>query len=249
MVILKTKGQIDNIRKSCKIVAYVLDTLKKEAKAGATTSYLNNLAETLCLDKGCRPGFKNYKGFPYSLCCSKNNVVVHGFPDDIPLEDGDTLSLDFGVVLNGWWGDAAITIPIGKASDKTSKLIEATMGCLSCGIGMAKVNNRIGDISEAIQSKAESYGFAPAREFVGHGVGRNLHEEPQIPNFGAKNDGVLIKPGAVLAIEPIICIGSGETLTLSDGWNVITKDGNLSAHFEHTIVVTGDGVEILTILD
>lgn len=249
MVILKTLKQIDKIRKSCVLAAYVLSKIKHETKAGVTPLYLNNLAESLCLDMGCCPGVKNYEGYPYTLCCSKNNIVVHGFPDEVPLKNGDIISFDIGINCNGWWGDMAITIPIGKVSKEAKKLISVTKDCLQMGMHLSLVGNRIGDISHIIQTTCELNGMTVVKDFVGHGVGRDLHEPPQIPNFGTKGEGIKLKAGMVLAIEPIICNGSGEVTTLKDGWNVVTKDNSLAAHFENTILITSNGYEILTSLD
>ncbi len=249
MIILKTLKQVDGIRRSCKIVSYMISELTKEAKPGVTTLHLNNLAEKMCLDKGCRPGVKGYRGYPYAICCSKNNTVVHGFPNNEPLKDGDILSIDIGVEYEGWWGDSAVTIPIGNITKEASDLIYAAKECLSSGIYASMVNNRIGDISYAIQSTCENIGMSIIKEFVGHGIGKELHEKPQVLNFGKPNTGTKIKSGMVLAIEPIISNGSGETIVLGDGWNVLTKDDSLAAHFEHTILVTSDGCEILTSAD
>lgn len=246
MIILKSLQQIDGIRKSCKIVAYVLKELKSAIRPGVTTIFLNDMAEDLCFQKGAVPGFKGYRGFPFSICASKNEKIVHGFPDDVPLKDGDVLSIDFGVLYKGWYGDSAFTKGVGKVSKKTQKLIDVGRECLYKGIDAAKPYSRVGDISNAIQTHAEKNGYGVVREFVGHGIGKNLHEEPQIPNFGKSDSGLLLKPGSVIAIEPMINMGTYKTTTLKDGWTVSTQDSKISVHFEHTISITSKGIEILT---
>lgn len=248
MIYIKTPTQIAKIRASCKIVASVLKLLKKEALPGTTTQFLNNLAEDLCLEKGGIPGFKNYNGFPYALCCSKNNTVVHGFPDEVPLEEGDILSLDFGARYEGYYGDAAITLPIGKVSEEASELIRTTHMCLHYAVHRVKPNIRFGDISGAIERKAMRAGYSIIEKFTGHGVGRDLHEEPQIPNFSNGDRGGIVKPGMVFAIEPIVCMGNNTTHTEADHWSVRVPEGSLCAHFEHTVLVTETGVEVLTSL-
>jgi methionyl aminopeptidase len=246
MILLKTSQQIDGIRKSCRIVAYVLKELKDAIKPGITTNFLNIMAEELSFQRGAIPGFKNYRGFPFSICASKNEKVVHGFPDNIPLKDGDVLSIDFGILYKGWYGDSAFTKAVGKISKETIKMIDIGRECLYVGISAAKPYCRVGDISNAIQQHAEKNGYGVVRDFVGHGIGKNLHEEPQVPNFGKQHYGTILKPGAVIAIEPMITMGTYKTITLEDGWTVATQDSKLAVHFEHTISITNDGVEILT---
>jgi methionyl aminopeptidase len=247
MIVLKTCKQIDSIRKSCNIVSYVLEELYKNIKPGITTKFLNDMAEELCLQKKGIPAFKGYKGFPFSLCTSKNEVVVHGFPDDVILKDGEILSIDFGVLYKGWYGDSAFTTCVGDVDDKDIDLIETTRLCLYEGIKAAIVGNRLGDIGYHIQNKAESNGYNVVKDFVGHGIGKNLHEEPQVLNYGSLHTGYELKSGMVIAIEPMLTVGSSDTEVLSDGWTTITKDRKLSAHWEHTIAITEEGPEILTI--
>lgn len=249
MVILKTLKQIEGIRKSCRIVAYVLSNLKKEIKPGITTEYLNRLSEELCLEKGGSPAFKGYKGFPFSICSSLNYEIVHGFPNSNPLIEGDIISIDFGVIYKGWYGDAAFTAGVGKISPASQKIIYITEQCLYTGIKKAIPNNRLGDIGNAIQTLAETNGFSVVRDFVGHGVGLNLHEEPQVLNYGIENEGLVLRPGLVIAIEPMVVQGSYEAQTADNNWTVITKDKKLSAHFEHTVAIMNDGPEILTLQD
>ena len=246
MIILHGKEDIFGIKTSCKIVAQVLSRLEKETKPGVTTNYLNILAEKITYEKGATPGFKGYRGFPYSICASVNSQVVHGFPSDRPLEEGDLLSIDFGILYKGWYGDSALTIPVGKISDIHKKLIKTTRQCLNLGIAQSVDGNKIGDISYAIQQHAEREGFNVVRGYTGHGIGKNLHEEPAIPNFGNKNTGYLLKNGMAIAIEPMLAEKSAVTVVGSDGWCVKTKDGSISAHFEHTLTITKEGPVILT---
>ena len=213
---------------------------------GITTLALDQFAEKFALKNNATPAFKGYSGYPYSLCCSVNNQVVHGFPTDKPLKLGDILSIDFGVVFNGFYGDAAITVPLGDVKSTAQSLIKVTEESLYKGIEKAAVNNNLSDISAAVQSHAEKYGFSVVREFVGHGIGRSLHESPQVPNFGKPGRGVKLKQGMVLAIEPMINEKASEVRVLSDGWTAVTVDGGLSAHFEHTVAITKNGPEILT---
>jgi len=244
MVYIKTLSEIYNIRKSNRLVAYVLNKIRQEAKPGVTTKHLDELAESLAHQNNALPGFKGYKGFPASICASVNNEIVHGIPNNTPLVSGDILSVDFGILLNGWYGDAAITIPIGKISEPAGKLIRVTEQCLYKGISTIKSNSRIKDISKAIQIHAENNGFNVIRDYTGHGIGRDLHEPPSIPNYITNfNDHKLI-PGMVIAVEPMLV--QYDYNTISKGWTVLTKDGGLAAHFEHTVAVTNDGVEILS---
>lgn len=249
MIILKTSRQIDGIRKSCQIVAYVLKELSKAVEPGITTKFLNRMAEDLCIQRGGTPGFKGYRGFPYSICASRNSEVAHGFPSEEPLRYGDILSIDFGVVYKGWYGDSALTVPVGKISKDIEHLLTVGENCLYEGINAAKPFCKIGDISYAIQKYAEEHSYGVIREFVGHGIGRDLHEEPQVPNFGSQGSGYILKPGVVIAIEPMISAGCCKVKTLPDEWTAVTTDGKLAVHFEHTIAITDKGMEILTIRD
>lgn len=246
MIILKTLTQIDNIRKSCAITAYVLKELEGAIKPGITTNFLNNMAEDLCNQKGGTPAFKGYRGFPFSICSSLNDVIVHGFSNDKPIKSGDILSIDFGVLYKGWYGDSAFTVGVGKISKKAQKIIDTGKDCLYNAINAANPYCRVGDISNAVQNHAEKNGYGVVRELVGHGIGKNLHEEPQIPNYGKEHTGLLLKPGSVVAIEPMITEGGYKIRVLKDGWTTVTVDGKLAVHFEHTIAITSDGIEILT---
>ena len=247
MVILRSPREIDKIRRSNQMVAEILGKLKKEIAPGIDTQALDKMAEALVLEKKAVPAFKGYRGFPYSLCASVNEQVVHGFPNDRPLKEGDILSIDFGVYHDGYYGDSAITVPVGKVSEAAQRLLQVTEESLFLGIGKALEGNRLSDISHAIQSHVESAGFSVVRKFVGHGIGKDLHEDPQIPNYGKPGMGIRLKPGIVFAIEPMVNAGGHDVETLDDGWTAVTKDSSLSAHFEHTIAVTENGPLVLSL--
>ncbi len=234
------------MRESCLIVAEILKILKAEVRPGVTKKYLDELAEKEAIKRNSKPAFKGYSGYPYSLCCSVNEQVVHGMPDNKQLVDGDIISLDFGVIYKGLYGDAAITVPVGKASKNARKLIKVTEESLYAAIEKAYAGNRLSDISHAVQAYVEKKGFSVVKEFVGHGIGRSLHESPQIPNFGSPGRGVTLRVGMVLAIEPMINEKSPDVKILEDGWTAVTCDKGLSAHFEHTVAITENGPEILT---
>lgn len=251
MILIKTKKEIDYIRESCLIVAEVLQLMKRYAKPGITTIELDKIAEDYILSNNARPAFKGYSqagsfDFPSSICSSIDDEVVHGIPGNRVLKEGEILSVDVGVEKNNFFGDAAITIAIGKISEEKQKLMESTEKSLYLGIEQAITGNRIGDIAYAIQSEVESQGFSVVRDLCGHGVGKFLHEEPQIPNYGKKGTGALIKNGMTLAIEPMINLGTYKVVVDNDGWTVRTADGLPSAHFEHTIAIIDGKPEILT---
>jgi len=246
MVVLKSPQEIDKIRKSNEIVSEILQILESEIRPKVNTLYLNDLSEKLVREKNAIPAFKGYRGFPYSLCASVNNVVVHGFPNKVPLKEGDIVSLDFGILFNGYYGDAAKTVAVGKISESTRRLTQVTEESLYKGIEKAVPDGRLSDISHAIQSYAEAGGFSVVRKFVGHGIGSKLHEDPQIPNFGKPGVGLRLKSGMTLAIEPMVNEKGYEVEVLEDGWTAVTKDGCLSAHFEHTIAITDEGPVILS---
>ncbi|KAF0122417.1 MAG: methionyl aminopeptidase [bacterium] len=248
MIILKSKEEIELLRKSNQIVVHILKALRKIIKPGITTLELDSYAEEQIRKKGAIPAFKGYRGFPASLCVSVNEQLVHGIPDSRRLKEGDIVSMDLGVVRSGFYGDAAITVPVGKISQEATKLLDVTQNALYKGIEQAKAGGRLYDISHAIQSWVEGNGFSVVRDFVGHGIGRNLHEEPQIPNFGLPNRGVQLKAGMVLALEPMVNVGTWRVKVQPDGWTVVTVDGSLCAHFEHTIAITEDGPDILTLI-
>lgn len=246
MVIIRSLDEIERIRESNTIVAEVLEAIRAEVKPGVTTRELDEYAEEMVRRKGAKPAFKGYRGYPYSLCISVNDEVVHGMPSDRRLRDGDIVSLDFGVYYQGFYGDAAITVPVGVASAEAERLIRVTEEALYRGIEEARAGNRLGDISSAVQHHVEGAGFSVVRDFVGHGIGRELHEDPQIPNFGICGRGVLLKEGMVLAIEPMVNAGTYKVKVLDDGWTVMTEDGSLSAHFEHSVAITASGPDILS---
>ena len=234
------------MRKSSRIVAETLEKLVKLIEPGLTTLELDRFAEAHIVRRGGKPAFKGYRGYPYTLCASVNEQVVHAFPSARRLEDGDIVSLDLGVVVDGYYGDAAITVPVGNVSEQARRLIAATQGALSRAIGAVRPGNRLSDISHAVQSAIEAQGFSVVRLFVGHGIGRSLHEEPQIPNFGPPAQGPELKPGLVLAIEPMANACRPDVMILDDRWTAVTCDRSLSAHFEHTVALTEDGVQVLT---
>jgi methionyl aminopeptidase len=236
------------MRKAGRIVGEILALLKERVVPGVTTAELDRLAEDECRRRKVKPAFKGYGGFPYTVCASPNQKVVHGFPDSVPLQEGDILSIDFGVVCDGYYGDAAFTSPVGKVSSEAQRLLTVTERSLAMGIAAALPGGRLSDISHAVQACVEAEGFSVVREFVGHGIGRALHESPQLPNFGPAGQGPLLKPGMTLAIEPMINVGAPGVKVLGDGWTAVTVDGRLSCHFEHTVAVTDNGPEILTLV-
>ena len=246
MVILKSPSEIEKIRQSNVLVAEILEVLRQNVEPGANTLQLDEISEKLALDRNAKPAFKGYRGYPYSLCASVNQQVVHGFPSKRPLREGDILSMDFGICYQGYYGDAAITVPVGQVSPVAQRLMETTKEALFSGIEQAAPGKRLSDISHAIQTRVEAAGFSVVRKFVGHGIGRDLHEDPQIPNYGKPGMGIRLKPGMVIAIEPMVNVGSYEVKTLDDGWTTVTKDGSLSAHFEHTVAITEEGPVILS---
>ena len=246
MVILKLPEEIEKARASNRIVAEVLSRLREKVKPGIKTKDLDKFAEEIAQKRGAEPAFKGYHGYPHSLCISINEVVVHGMPSERLLVEGDIVGLDFGVYYQGFFGDATITLPVGKVTQKALRLMQVTEQSLYAGIEQAKEGNRLGDISAAVQSVVEGAGYSVVRDFVGHGIGKNLHEEPQIPNFGQKGRGIELKRGMILAIEPMVNEGKYKVQVLPDGWTVVTKDGSLSAHFEHSVAITDNGPDILS---
>lgn len=246
MIILKSPREIERMKVSCRIVAEVLALLRAQIVPGICTSDLEALAAAEAKRYKAKAAFKGYMNYPSSLCCSPNEQVVHGIPNSKPLKAGDIISLDFGVLYDDFYGDAAITVPVGDVGRPIASLLKATEESLYHGISKAVPGARLSDISSAIQTYVEDRGFSVVRDFVGHGIGRSLHEEPQIPNFGSPGKGIRLKPGMVLAIEPMINEKSYEVEVLNDGWTVVTKDGGYSAHFEHTVAITENGPDILT---
>lgn len=246
MIYLRSEEEIARIRASARLVAACLDHLEPLVLPGATPRQLDRVAEEFVRGHGAEPAFKGYRGYPATLCVSVNEVVVHGIPNDVPFEKGDIVGLDMGVLLEGYYGDSARTLPVGPVSAEARRLIDVTQEALHRGIAKAVEGARVGDIGHAVQSYAEGFGFSVVRELVGHGVGRQLHEEPQIPNYGRPGRGPRLAVGMVIAIEPMITLGSPDVFTRDDNWTVVTRDRSWSAHFEHTVAV-GRGVpEILS---
>src|SRR3990172_7503222 len=241
MIILKSPQEIEKISHACRVVAMTLIYLKDKVDPGVTTQELDRLAEEFMVKQGARPAFKGYRDFPCTICTSINEEVVHGIPSKKHLEEGDIIGIDVGAVVEGYFGDAAITFPVGKIAPNVQRLLEVTEQALYEGISQAYPGNRLSDISHAIQERAEAAGFGVVRDFVGHGIGKNLHEDPQVPNFGLPGQGPRLKEGMVLAIEPMINMGGAPVKVLEDNWTVVTQDGSFSAHFEHTISVTPQG--------
>ncbi len=246
MIVLKSRDEIEKMRAACRVVAGALAGLRDMARPGVTTLELDAFAEDYIRGKGAKPAFKGYMGYPATVCASVNEVVVHGIPSDRRLADGDIVGIDLGALLDGFYGDAAITVIVGDADEAVIRLVEVTEQCLYRGIEKAAAGNRVSDISNAVQKHAESHGYSVVTEFVGHGIGRKLHEEPQVPNFGPPGQGARLKPGTTLAIEPMINMGISRTTVLDDGWTAVTMDKKPSAHFEHTVAVTEEGPDILT---
>jgi methionyl aminopeptidase len=247
MVILKSLQEIEKIRKASLIVAEVLDGIRGVVRPGISTQSLDEFAERFILAAGAKPAFKGYRGYPKTLCTSVNNEVIHGIPSkDVVLKPGDIISIDVGAVVEGFYGDAAMTLPVGTITPAAERLVRVTEESLSRGIAQAQPGNHLYDISHAVQSYVESNGCSVVREFVGHGIGRNLHEDPQLPNYGEQGKGLRLKSGMVLAIEPMVNAGKSATVVKDDNWTAVTADGSLSAHFEHTIAVMPDGPWILT---
>jgi len=246
-IILKSRDEIEKLRKSNIIVAEVLEILKENVMPGIATMDLERIAGEELEKRKVMSAFKGYNGYPYCLCTSINEEVVHGMPSERRvLKEGDIISIDFGVCHSGYYGDAAFTVPVGKISPEAKRLIDAAAECLERAISSARVGNRLHDISSAIQSHAEKEGYSVVRTFVGHGIGRELHEPPQVPNFGLPGTGIRLKEGMVLAIEPMINQGGSEVKVLTDGWTAVTADGSLSAHFEHSVAITQDGPFVLS---
>jgi methionyl aminopeptidase len=246
MIILKSREEIEKMRKSNAIVAEVLSEVKQMVRPGVKTFELDRRAEELTRRKGAKPAFKGYRGYPFSLCTSINCEVVHGMPSERILKEGDILSLDFGVSFKGYYGDAAVTVPVGNVSANARRLMEVTEKSLYLAIENARAGKRLGDVSATVQNYVEAAGFSVVRDYVGHGIGKDLHEDPQIPNFGTKGRGIELKPGMVFAVEPMVNEGTYEVRILADDWTVVTSDGKLSAHFEHTLAITENGPEILS---
>lgn len=249
MIILKTPEEIEIMAMASKLVAETHQMLRQAVRPGVTTLELDQLAEEFIRSHGGKPAFKGYRNFPATLCASINEQVVHGIPSNRVLKEGDIIGLDLGAVIDGFYGDAAVTLPVGEVAPEVMKLLKTSEESLFKGIEQARVGNRLSDISAAIQRHAEEAGYAVVRDFVGHGIGRQLHEEPQVPNYGKPGQGPRLQVGMVLAIEPMINMGHHQVKILEDQWTAVTKDGSVSAHFEHTIAIQPNGpARILTML-
>ena len=248
MIVLKTGRELSIMREACRISAGALKLIGQAIEPGVTTAELDRMAEKYIRSEGAIPNFKNYHGYPATACISINNEVIHGIPTEKRrIEAGDIVSVDLGAMFNGYHGDNAATFACGEVSPEAKRLMDTTRESLYEGIKLARAGGRVGDISFAIQSYVEARGYSVVREYVGHGVGTSLHEAPEVPNFGTAGRGIRLMPGMTLAIEPMINIGKPDVKVLPDGWTVITKDGSLSAHFEHTVAITSDGPQIMTI--
>jgi methionyl aminopeptidase len=244
----KSREQVALMRRAGRVVAEMHEECIRAAKPGATTADLDRVAREVIDRRGARSNFLNYRGFPAVVCTSPNQVIVHGIPaDDVILDEGDIVSIDCGAIIEGWHADAAVTVPVGEIDAESTRLIEVTRESLDRAIDEVVAGNRLGDVGAAVEGVAEGAGFSVVREYVGHGIGTAMHEDPQIPNYGPPGRGLRIKEGHVFAIEPMVNAGSAETETLADGWTVVTRDGRRSAHFEHTIAVTDHGPEVLTL--
>jgi len=243
---LRNRDEVEAIRAAAQLVARTLQLMRREVRAGVTTIELDRMAEEFIRSHGGRPSFKGYRGFPVSICSSVNDEVVHGIPGPRELREGDIVGIDVGVELEGYHGDAAWTFAVGEISQEAQRLLEVTREALALGIAQARPGGRIGDISHAVQTHVEAAGLSVVRELVGHGIGREMHEEPQVPNYGPPGRGPRLMVGQVLAIEPMVNIGGAEVVTGSDGWTIATRDGSLSAHFEHTVAVGATGPVILS---
>ena len=246
MIVIKTPDEVGRMRVACNAAAEILAAVAHEVQPGRTTEELNDVAAGLMAKFGGKSPFLGYKGYPGQICVSVNEEVVHGIPSKRRVQYGDIVSLDVGIILDGFVGDNAKTVAVGVVDERTQQLLRVTEQALYAGIAAARAGNRVGDISHAVQSTVEVQGFSVVREFVGHGVGRKMHEEPQVPNYGRLGEGPKLKPGMTLAIEPMINGGTSDVVMLSDGWTVVSADGAPSAHFEHTVLVTDGDAEILT---
>jgi methionyl aminopeptidase len=241
VIILKTPEEIEIIARACRVVAETLDILKREVRPGISTEDLDRLAESSIRERGAVPAFKGSRNYPKTLCASVNEQVVHGIPSKRTLKDGDIIGLDLGAIVDGFYGDSAVTVPVGNVEPRVLELLRVTVDALHAGIAMAVVGNRLSDIGHAIQTHAEGAGFSVVTDFVGHGIGRQLHEEPQVPNYGKPGQGPRLQAGMVLALEPMVNMGESGVRVLEDHWTAVTRDGSLSAHFEHTIAIQPSG--------
>lgn len=246
-MLLKSPAEIEVMREAGRITASVLRVVGEAVAPGRTTRELDEIAAEHIRKEGAKPAFLGYRGFPATLCVSVNDEVVHGIPGKRRLREGDIVSVDCGVIVDGYYGDAAMTFPVGHVSEEARRLMDVTREALEAAIARCRPGMRLGDVGNAVQTVVERAGFSVVREYVGHGIGRSMHEEPQVPNFGRAGTGMTLKPGTVLAIEPMVNAGGYAVRSLDDGWTVVTADGSLSAHFEHTVAITEDGPSVLTL--
>jgi methionyl aminopeptidase len=247
VIVIKSESEQESMRTACRMAADVMQKLCTRVHMGITTRELDTYAERLIREQGAEPAFKGYRGYPATLCTSVNNGIIHGIPNGRRVENGDILSIDVGIRYKGFFGDLAVTLPIGEIAAEASSLLDVTREALNRAIAVARPGKRLYDISYTIQSYVESHGMSVVREFVGHGIGRNLHEEPQIPNYGPPNQGPRLKPGMIFCLEPMVNLGGSGVRILEDGWTAVTADGSLSAHFEHAVLVTESEPEVLTL--
>lgn len=246
MITIKNEAQIEKMRKAGALLHSVLEQLRGAVRPGISTKELDEMAETLIRQAGAIPSFKGYAGFPYSICASVDDQVVHGFANNEPLREGQLLSIDCGCILDGWQSDSALSVLVGNGSKEAKKLIKVTEECFWIGANMARKGNRIGDIGAAVQKHAEDHGYGVIRDLTGHGIGREMHEDPAVPNYGRPGRGVRLEPGMTLAIEPMISMGTWKIITEADGWTTRTQDRSLASHYEHTVLVTDGEPEILS---
>ena len=249
MITRKSPEEVDRMRRAGRLVGHTLSTLVEAVRPGITLLQLDAQAERVIRDGGGIPSFLGYHGFPATLCLSPNDWIVHGIPNGYVLKEGDILSIDCGAIVDGWHGDAAVTVPVGQVDDAARRLIETTERAMWAGIAQVRAGNRLSDIGHAVEKVAAAPGYGVVREYVGHGIGTRMHEEPQVPNYGRPGRGLRLEAGLVQAIEPMVNEGGPDTRVLEDGWTVVTRDGSRSAHFEHTVAITPDGPEVLTLLD
>jgi methionyl aminopeptidase len=249
VIIRKSPEEIDRMRRAGRLVGHALTRVVEAVRPGVTLLELDAVAEGVIRDGGGIPSFLGYHGFPATLCLSPNDRIVHGIPDGYVLQEGDIVSVDCGAIVEGWHGDAAVTVPVGRVDDAARRLIETTERAMWAGIAQARAGNRLSDIGHAIERVAAAPGYGVVREYVGHGIGTRMHEEPQVPNYGRRGRGLRLEVGLALAIEPMVNEGDPSTRVLDDGWTVVTRDGSRSAHFEHTVAITPQGPEVLTLLD
>jgi methionyl aminopeptidase len=247
VIVCRSHAELERLRQANQLVARVLAELRDAVAPGVTTAELDALAEQRLREADAKPAFKGYHGYPATICASINEQVVHGIPSSRKLVAGDVISIDMGAILDGYFGDSAVTVPVGAVSDGAAELLRVTEEALARAIAVVRAGARVSDIGHAVQSHVEAHGFSVVREFVGHGVGRSLHEEPQIPNYGPPGRGPRLAEGMVLAIEPMVNLGKPAIRILEDGWTAVTRDGSLSAHFEHSVAVTANGAEILSV--